>query len=193
MDALEKYLSSAANRQRILWIVGAILLYFFIRKYKAKAGTLGPPVVQLPNIPVSAGDRTSGGSTGIGSISGNFTPVILSRGYASLANFEISGSSNNWRITDLSTRSPAPGYEWYYIVGEKVVRQSGRLIDEPWQTNLPGHVLKHSIKVGLVSLEQHASTPEQQSNPYYDPNGIEFFDKGDVGAQFVFAFVPNSN
>ncbi|ODS79642.1 MAG: hypothetical protein ABS46_15610 [Cytophagaceae bacterium SCN 52-12] len=55
---------------------------------------------------------------------GSVQPVILTKGYPSLMDIEITGMEGNWLISDKSTKTPAQGYEWWYLVGSKLIKTS---------------------------------------------------------------------
>jgi hypothetical protein len=120
---------------------------------------------------------------------GNLTPVILSKGYTSLMDIEITGSPGSWLITDKSNRSPQSGYQWWYYVGSKLIKTSSRLVNEPWQGNHPGRVMKLSVKTTVTELWRWSTF--HPGNPDFDPNAGQYFDKGDTGAVTTFFFKEN--
>jgi titin len=116
---------------------------------------------------------------------GSVAPVIFASGYDNILQLQITGTPGNWRLHDLSTRTPQAGYEWWYIVGSKIVKTSSNLTNEPWMGNHPGRVLKMGGKIGLDTFNRWNWT---DGGSYYDPNAGMSFERGDTGGFTTFMF-----
>lgn len=113
-------------------------------------------------------------------------PVIMSQGYTNILDLRISGTPGNWLLSDLCTREPQDGYEWWYVVGSKVVKTATPLANEPWQGNQPGRVLKMGGKLGLDTFNRWDLNAGEGG--YHDRNAGMFFEHGDVGGFTTFMF-----
>jgi hypothetical protein len=117
---------------------------------------------------------------------GSVTPFILSQGHENILHLQITGSSENWLLSDISTRTLPSGYEWWYFVGGKIIKTTSNLTNEPWKGNHPGRVLKIGGKVGLDTFNRWSLDPN--ASGYYDRNAGLFFDRGDTGGFATFIF-----
>lgn len=115
---------------------------------------------------------------------GSLTPAILSQGYDDIMKIQITGTPGNWLISDLCTRQPQSGYEWWYIVGSKIIKTSTPLTNEPWNGNQPGRVLKMGGKIGLDSFNRWSN----DGGWYYDANAGMYFERADCGGVTTFMF-----
>jgi hypothetical protein len=115
---------------------------------------------------------------------GSVVPVIMAQGYDDILQLQITGTPGNWRLRDLSTRQLQPGYEWWYLVGSKIVKTSANLTNEPWMGNHPGRVMKLGGKLGLDTFNRWSN----QGGGYYDANAGMFFERGDTGGTTTFMF-----
>jgi hypothetical protein len=115
---------------------------------------------------------------------GSLTPAILSQGYDDVMKIQITGTPGNWLISDLCTRQPQSGYEWWYFVGSKIIKTSTPLTNEPWNGNQPGRVLKMGGKIGLDSFNRWSN----DGGWYYDANAGMYFERSDCGGVTTFMF-----
>lgn len=95
------------------------------------------------------------------------TPGVLNRGLNSILNLQITGSSENWLLNDVAPLQLEPGYEWWYIVGGKIIKTKTNLKDEPWKGNHPGRVIKMGGKIGLETFNKWTLN-QSESHGYYD-------------------------
>jgi len=110
-------------------------------------------------------------------------PAILSRGYDNILNLKITGTPGNWLLSDISTRQVQSGYQWWYFVGNKIVKTTSNLTNEPWTGNHPGRVLKMGGKLGLDTFNRWGS-----GGGYYDNDAGMWFERGDCGGVTTFLF-----
>lgn len=114
------------------------------------------------------------------------TPAFLTRGYNEILNLQITGTSENWLLNDVAPQQLEPGYEWWYIIGGKIIKTKTNLKNEPWKGNHPGRVIKMGGKIGLDTFNKWTTNPAEQSY-YFDTKAGMHMGKGTGGvATFMF-------
>ncbi len=123
-------------------------------------------------------------------VSGNIAPYRWSEGFQKYINIQVTGSPGNWLINDLSTFVIPSTHERYYYVGNKRIRQTGPLVNEPWQSDFPLDVVVFFVKKSLNNLNTWIH-PKQHGGDWGDPNGGLSLDKADIGAFESFTFTKS--
>lgn len=91
-------------------------------------------------------------------------PRVVTRGLDSQINIQITGSSENWILNDLTELEQPEGYEWWYFIGGHIVKTSTPLKNYPYQSNAPLRVLKLAGKKGLKSFSYWGDEIWQDKN-----------------------------
>jgi len=122
-----------------------------------------------------------------------FTPVIAFYGFIEHFNVVVTGfsgsTSEDWRITDLSSVSLASGNEWWYLFDTFVYKTSSPISDFPYQSNFPLMIKKMGIKIGTDTLYRWANPGETQYIPgFSDPNLGQSFSPNSSGAAVQIGF-----
>ncbi len=118
---------------------------------------------------------------------GTVKPVAMSESWPGILDVRISGSSNNWKIADVSTVELRDGYEWQYLVNSDIVRTDKNLTDYPYPGNAPVRVQKQAIKKGVESLARWPTHNETSS--WYDKDASYAFGPiSDVGGVTFYYF-----
>lgn len=113
-------------------------------------------------------------------VTGPVTPKIETRGLLEHMNIQIAGSSENWTISDIATNEPVKsGYEYYYQVGNHVLKQSSLLTNYKYESNRPLRIIKTKPKIGLSSLNAY---------DYDGPDAGDFFSKNTTMAICIIVF-----
>ena len=114
-------------------------------------------------------------------------PVLLSRSHPSILDIRITGTSENWLISDVSTFQLRDGYEFLYLVNNDIVRTSQNLTNYHYQGNTPVRIQKHPIKKGVESLVRW--DPGAQPGGWFDPAAsYSFGPVSDVGGVTSYFF-----
>ena len=79
-------------------------------------------------------------------------PVLLSRSHPYILDVRITGQSNDWTLSDVSTFPLRDGYEFLYLVNNDIVRTSQNLKGYHYRGNAPVRIHKQPIKRGTESL-----------------------------------------
>lgn len=104
----------------------------------------------------------------------SLTPKMSSRGLPEALTLSIvadPANAGSWLISDTGTISLPTGYEWSYFVGTKWIRRSTNLVNEPWQSNSPGRVVKMATKIGLDTLNRWPC-PNDGCGGYYQNDAV---------------------
>ncbi|GHB64258.1 hypothetical protein [Persicitalea jodogahamensis] len=107
---------------------------FTIEKF---SGQVNPPKIPVPD--PGRADQT-------------VQPVLLSKSHPYILDVTITGTSENWLISDVSTFQLREGYEFLYLVNNDIVRTSQNLTNYHYAGNTPVRIQKHPIKKGAESL-----------------------------------------
>ncbi|WP_138481557.1 hypothetical protein [Dyadobacter bucti] len=84
--------------------------------------------------------------------SGNVVAKQVTKGLPEHMNLVITGTGADKKITDLATITPPDGYEFRYFINDQVVKQSTRLINYPWPSEVPLAVYKFQIRPDVNSI-----------------------------------------
>lgn len=155
-DEMEKFLKNKKNRKILFFLIGAIILYLYVKK-KSTADNESVGYAGLK--------YTNGGVTGgvvlpttpvveiPSSYTGNYAPELVYSMHPQDGMIRVTGSSRNWRIFDDSTTINLPSdKEFLYIVGVKNIRQSTPLQNEIYQSNNDFVIEKWIIKKNAPNL-----------------------------------------
>jgi hypothetical protein len=118
------------------------------------------------------------------------TPKISSTGFPEVLTLSIvadPGLSDSWLISDLGTVSLPAGYEWSYFIGNKWVKRQTNLVNEPWQSNSPGRIVKMATKIGLDTLNRWPC-PNEGCGYYYQADAVAQLVPGARGGLTTFIF-----
>ncbi|NIJ55963.1 carbohydrate-binding protein [Dyadobacter arcticus] len=122
--------------------------------------------------------------------SNTVTPKISSTGYPEVLTLSIVADPNlagAWLISDIGTVNLPSGYEWSYFVGNKWIRKSSNLVNEPWQSNSPGRIVKMATKIGLDTLNRWPC-PNEGCGGYYRADAVAQLVPGARGGLTTFIF-----
>lgn len=118
-------------------------------------------------------------------ITGPITPKVQTRGLVEHMEIQVGGTSEDWNISDISDdEPPAVGFEYYYQIGNVVIRQSFPLSNYKYQSNRPLRILKSKPKIGLNNLGEYGDGPT---------NNINLFSRNATMAICVLIFNESAN
>jgi len=120
----------------------------------------------------------------------SLAPKISSSGFPEVLTLSIVADPANpggWLLSDVGTVSLPAGYEWSYFIGSKWLRTSANLTNEPWQSSIPGRVVKMATKIGLDTLNRWPCPPEG-CNYYYQNDAVAQLVAGARGGLTTFIF-----
>lgn len=98
---------------------------------------------------ITVGSLTAGLNITDPVATGDFVAKTLFECMTQHMNIVVSGSSENWLISDLSDYGLGAEWEYLYRVGGQIIRGKNKLTNLPWQTNMPFRVSKGIIKIGV--------------------------------------------
>lgn len=146
-----------------------------------------PPQTVKVIVTDSAGSVEQNGIVLAPEVTGGYVPQLWSEGNQNYLKLEVSGTSENWLVSDISPYALPSGYDYYYYVGNKKVRQKAKLTNEPWQTNTPLHVMLCVVKTSTPTIV-YWLFPMQYGGDWGDPNGGKVMGASDVGAYETYIF-----
>jgi hypothetical protein len=104
-------------------------------------------------------------------VTGPVTPKVELRGLPEHMKITVGGSSENWTLNDISVAEPpASGFEYFYQIGNQVLRQSTPLTNYKWESNRPVRILKSKPKIGLGSLAEYNGDNDWQRGNWFSRN-----------------------
>lgn len=118
---------------------------------------------------------------------GAYAPVLWSEGNKKYIDIRVTGTPGNWLISDASGYQPPSGFQHYYYIGNKKIRQFGPLVNEPWQTNQPVHVMLCFIKPAVADINVWTYALRYPGG-WGDPNAGLMLDKADIGVFETYIF-----
>jgi hypothetical protein len=135
---IKTWLSKKKNQRIVYFVVGAILLYFWIKNRAKsevgysdlKGGYIGG--VTSPGGATSSGGWNYGGDVQVTNV---ITPKLWYQGWEPHCEIRITGSSENWRLKDHGTESLPNGCIWRYQVNGHVFHQMNRLDNYQYESN----------------------------------------------------------
>lgn len=158
--------------------LGASTREFTIPRWTGGAppGQVEPPKVIPP------ADGPSGGRT-----DQSVQPVLLSRAHPYILDVRITGSSNDWTISDLSAFPIRDGYEFLYLVNNDLIRSEKPLTGYRYRGNAPLRIHKQPIKKGVENLAKWVQ--DAKPGEWGDPSASYVFPPiADIGGATYYVF-----
>jgi hypothetical protein len=93
-----------------------------------------------------------GGGTDPPIPSGTIVPKVVVKGLAEHMDIVVSGTGTSKTLTDNADFTPPSGYEFRYWINDQVVKQSTRLVNFPWPSNVPVMIYKMQIKPSIGDI-----------------------------------------
>lgn len=95
-----------------------------------------------------------GGGTDPPVPSGTIVPKFVTQGFPEHMSIVVNGTGSSKTLTDVATVSPPAGYEFRYYINDQLIKQTGRLINFPWPSDVPVTIYKMQIRpdVGNVLI-----------------------------------------
>lgn len=140
-----KFWKNKKNRKIVIFLGVAVVLFWII---KSKGIVKTTTTTNNGN----SGTKTDDGGGVVPPteiITGDVIPVIMSKGLPEGMDIRITGSSKDWRITDISNPNRPAGMEVSYKVAGKMYRNI-QLSNFVWQSNNPLYIQKNWIKIGAA-------------------------------------------
>lgn len=168
-NQIKKWLSVKKNRKMLFFLLGVVVLYFYVRNrnsetpgYGTGTGTTPPPGngnATTRVIPYPPGN-------------GAMTPKRADYGSLEHLNIKWTGSSEDWDAEDLAVVYCPPGYTETYYIGAQVIK--GQLKNFKWPCNNVITIHKVLVKNGVDDLyfwARNADDPLRRPDDGYSMSG----------------------
>lgn len=168
-NQVQKWLSKKKNRKMLFFLLGVIVLFFYVRNAKGAApGYLDPP----GTTPGSGGGNATTRVIPYPPGNGVMSPKLADYGSLEHLNLEWKGTSENWEFKDLAQVDCPAGYTPTYYIGAQVIK--GQLSGFVWQSNNMFTVHKVLVKNGVDDLyfwARNADDPLRRPDDGYSMSG----------------------
>lgn len=168
-NQVQKWLSKKKNRKMLFFLLGVIVLFFYVRNRSAAAPGYGTGTGTTPG--------TSNGNATTRVIpyppgNGVMSPKLADYGSLEHLNIKWTGSDGNWTAQDLAIVDHPAGYQTKYFIGGQVI--TGQLTNFKWESNNMITFHKIIVKNGVDDLyfwARNADDPLRRPDDGYTMSG----------------------
>ena len=115
-------------------------------------------------------------------------PVIITASTPKIIKLSITGSSENWRISDSANEPLQSGYTWWYMINGDIVKTQSNLNNYAYQSNNAGRVLKMALKTQYDSFNKWTDRIEDEAGGYYKIDAGQTLSDNSSSGFVIFTF-----